>query len=1129
MWLTDISIKRPVFITMVFLALIVMGYRSMTLMAVDQFPKIDMPVVTVITTYPGAGPEEIEALVTKVIEDQVMTVNKLDELVSVSRDGVSSVTARFLLEADIDASTAEVRDKVQLAKPNLPEDALKQEPKVIKVDLGAKPVITMGLTSDTMDIRTLKTLTDQMIADRFAKLSGVGNVEVTGGETREILVEVDQNRLIAYSMTISELRQAIKSANLNIPSGNIKHDFKENIIRVFGEFKNVDEIKNLRFTKGTASGIQSFSLSDVATVTDGAADREDFTRINGMDSVGLIIRKQSDANTLKVVETVKKELKKVEKNYRHIRFNISDDQSVYINSSLEEVRTHLLLGGMLAVMVVFLFLHNIMGTFIIALALPTSMMSTFIVLFAANQTLNMMTLMGLALCTGILIDDSIVVLENIHRHLKMGKDPKQAALDGRSEIGLAAIAITMVDIVVYLPITFMEGIIGRFFSSFGLTVAVATLFSLFVSFTLTPMLASRFFKQAKKVRNLRDSWLIFNEDTIIKLKEAMPVEKVRSLSSLVNVKFYGENLFKSRLKSLKFSNEEIAMLLDYTKHVEEYVEEVEEKGKTIGDRFFAHFDAFYSALDNIYRGVLARILKIRWLVVTISFIALIIAVKLIAPLLGFEFIPNSDQGKVVLSVELPSDANVHDTDRIVKRIEAIVGNRQDFPEVQSVFCRVGSQAGGVSAAGNQGQQGPQYADITINIGQKHSRKRSDVQIRQTMLKKLINIPYRITAVVAGGMTGGATDAPVQIQIMGNKYQMDDILDVAGKIRKITGTTPGAIDVDTSWKPGQPETRVMPDRLKIASTGFTVALVGDIVRTSLEGNTDVKYREAGEEYDIRIRLQEKYRKQPWQVSNIYIGSKNNIPVFVKNVADLVESPAPNKINHYNKQRVVTISAQLASDAPLGNVKAAIQSRMNKEIVLPAGITTMFGGQGKRMVESFGYLNDALKLSIILVYMVMCALFESYVNPFIIMFAIPQAMVGGLIGLFITGKTLNIFSMIGIIMLMGLVAKNGILLIDYTNTLRERGMERDEAIKEAGPVRLRPILMTTVAMVFGMIPIATGTGAGSETRAPMAVVIIGGLLLSTLLTLLVIPVLYAQFDDLLNFLRRVKKTIKGFKEG
>jgi len=1119
MWLTDISIKRPVFITMVFLALIVMGYRSMTLMAVDQFPKIDIPVVTVITAYPGAGPEEIEALVTKVIEDQVMTVNKLDELVSVSRDGVSSVTARFLLEADIDAATAEVRDKVQLAKPNLPEDALKQEPKVIKVDLGAKPVITMGLTSDTMDIRALKTLTDQMIADRFAKLSGVGNVEVTGGETREILVEVDQNRLIAYSMTISELRQAIKSANLNIPSGNIKHDFKENIIRVLGEFKNIDEIKNLRFTKGTASGIQSFSLTDVATVTDGTADREDFTRINGMDSVGLIIRKQSDANTLKVVETVKKELTKVEKNYRYVRFNISDDQSVYINSSLEEVRTHLLLGGMLAVLVVFLFLHNIMGTFIIALALPTSMMSTFIVLFAANQTLNMMTLMGLALCTGILIDDSIVVLENIHRHLKMGKDPKQAALDGRSEIGLAAIAITMVDVVVYLPITFMQGIVGRFFSSFGLTVAVATLFSLFVSFTLTPMLASRFFKQEKKRRKIKDSWLIFDEETIIKLKQLLPAEKVMSLSSLVNVKFLGEDLFKARLTDLRFTGEEIAMLMDYTKHVEEYVEE-SEKGKTIGYKFFAHFDAFYSALDNIYRGVLARILNIRWLVVTVSFMALIIAVRLIAPLLGFEFTPNSDQGKVVLKVELPSDANVHDTDRIVKRIEAIVGNRQDFPEVQSVFSRVGSQAGGLSASGNQG---PQYADITINIGQKHSRKRSDVQIRQTMLKKLINIPYRITAVVAGGMTGGATDAPVQIQIMGNKYQMDNILDVAGKIRKITETTPGAIDVDTSWKPGQPETRVMPDRLKIASTGFTVASVGDIVRTSVEGNTDVKYREAGEEYDIRIRLQEKYRKQPWQVNNIYIGSKNNIPVFVKNVADLVESPAPNKIDHYNKQRVVTISAQLASDAPLGNVKAAIQSRMNKEIVLPAGITTTFGGQGKRMVESFGYLNDALKLSIILVYMVMCALFESYVNPFIIMFAIPQAMVGGLMGLFITGKTLNIFSMIGIIMLMGLVAKNGILLIDYTNTLRERGMERDDAIKQAGPVRLRPILMTTVAMVFGMIPIATGTGAGSETRAPMAVVVIGGLLLSTLLTLLVIPVLYAQFDDLLNFLRKVKKTI------
>ncbi|HPZ09922.1 MAG TPA: efflux RND transporter permease subunit, partial [Candidatus Eremiobacteraeota bacterium] len=714
MWLTDVAIKRPVFITMVFLALIVLGFRSVTLMAVDQYPKIDIPIVTVVTTYPGAGPEEMETLVTKVIEDQVSTVNKLDELTSISRDSVSTVVIRFLLEADLDAATADVRDKVQLAKPQLPDDV--EEPQIIKVDLGSMPVLTFGLTSDSMDVRTLKRLVDQVIADRITKLSGVGDVQVSGGETREILVELDQKRLIAYSITIAEIQQALKTGNINIPSGNIKHESKENVIRVFGEFQSVDEIANLRITKRKSNGtITSFVLSDVAKITDGSADREDFTRINRTDSVGLTVRKQSDANTLKVVEIVKKELKNIEKDYPEINFNISDDQSIYIHSSLEEVRTHLFLGGLLAIFIVFLFLHDIRGTFIIASALPTSMISTFIILFAANQTLNMMSLMGLALCTGILIDDSIVVLENIHRHLKMGKEPKVAALEGRSEIGLAAIAITTVDVVVFLPIAFMGGIVGRFFFSFGLTVATATLFSLFVSFTLTPMLASQWFK-----------------------KETEEKKKESNFYPLVFM-------------------------------------------RSLWNGFFGAFDYGYNTLDTFYRRVLEVALKVRWLVVLIGIGSLIIVIRFIAPLLGFEFMPNSDQGKVLVRLELPSDVNVDETDRFVKKIEEIVSNKQDFPEIKSVFAQIGVQKGHFGS----GNQGSQYAEITLDIGQKHTRKRSDNEIRRAILEKVIDIPYRVTVVTVSGM--GGSEAPLQIQITGSKYQMDDILDISYKVTKIVET------------------------------------------------------------------------------------------------------------------------------------------------------------------------------------------------------------------------------------------------------------------------------------------------------------------------------------------------------
>ena len=1116
MWLTDVAIKRPVCTTMFFLALIVLGYRSLTLMPVDIYPNTNFPVITVTTTYPGAGPDEIETLITKPIEDQVGTINKIDEVTSVSSDSVSAVVIKFLLEADLNVAAADVRDKIDLVRANLPKEA--KAPVISKLDFGSTPVITMGITSDTMDIRSVKTLVKQNISDRFSKLSDVGSVEVTGGDTREIQIYADQDRLKAYGMTIEELRQTINMTNLNIPAGDLKHGNKENSIKILGEFGSVDKIKNLRITKKKNDINYSIKLSDIADVRDASAERDAITRLDLVDSVGVTVRKQANANTLKAVTLIKKELKAIQKDYPQLKIKISDDESNFIKESLESLREELVIGGFLAILIVYLFLHDLRSTVIIAFALPTSMMSIFIILNAAGQTLNMMSLMGLALSTGILIDDSIVVLENIHRHLKMGKTPAQAALDGRSEIGLAAIAITLVDVVVYLPVAFMRGIMGSFFFSFGLTVASATMFSLLVSFTLTPMLASLWFKQEKK-KKIHELWFEVKEEILGKLKDILPPDKLNSISSLVDIKFPDEAILQARLKGLNFNDKEILMLTDYLKQVKEVeIEEEEQKSyiSYISAKFFASFDAFYEGLDNLYRGVLSRVLRIRWLVVLIGMGSLVVAVKFIAPVLGFEFMSSTDKGLITIKMELPSDSNVNETDRFIKEIENRINNKKDFPEVISIFTAVGTESGM-----SEGDQGHQNATITIDVGEKTIRKRGTKDIGKLLNNKLLDIPYRIIISYPASVSEAGTEAPVQVEIVGNKFQRDKMIELSEKVKHIVETTKGAVSVATSWKQGKPETRVIMDIMKMSSYGISVETIGSILRTSIEGNTDIKYREFGEEYDIRVRLKEKDRKEPSQVEDIYLGQIDDKPVCIKDIGTIKTMPAPNKIEHSNKQRKIVISAELAKGYPLGNVMQAIETRFAKELTIPAGITVQFGGEGKDMTESFQYMAEALLLAIMLVYMVMAALFESYLNPFIIMFAIPQAMVGGLLALYITGKTLNIMSMIGIIMLVGLVGKNAILLIDYTNTLRERGMKRDEAIKEAGPTRLRPILMTTIAMIFGMLPTALGLGSGSEMRGPMSIALIGGLLLSTMLTLLVIPVLYAQFDDLMNFLGRVKK--------
>ncbi len=1098
MWLTDVSIRRPIFIIMFVLALIVMGFQSRSRMPAELNPRIDFPYITIITTYPGAGPNEMETLVTEPVEKAVMSIGNLRNVTSSSQDGVSTVVMEFELGTNLDAAAADVRDKVSAIRRNLPEGV--DEPSILKLDIASEPIMTIGLAGP-LSPKEMRILADEVITDRLAKIGGVAAVNVLGGEEREISVAVDKHRLDAYGIGIERVVQAIKTANLNVPAGSIKEGARDYSVRTVGEFVSADEIGNVRISVPASPGkpASTVRIADIATITDTVKEPDQLSRLNGKPSVTITVQKQSDANTVDVANGIKDELKELESVLPEgVKPIIAKDDSVFVKDSLHDVNKSLFEGILLVVVIVFLFLHTARATFIVAIAIPTSIIATFLPISAFGFTLNTMTLLALSLVVGILVDDSIVVLENIERHLRMRKQPRQAALDGRSEIGLAAITITAVDIVVFVPIAFMGGIVGQFFRQFGVTVAVATAFSLFVSFTLTPMLASRWMKsEAEKER-------------------AEEEQKLRFVT--------GTATMKDRIDAF------------------------------VG-RVFGVIDRFLRELDRRYRGVLEWSLANRFLTLIIGSVSLLVVFAMIMPgsaLLGhvfplrvvialialslsvaasyhsqstkialgfgiltafialtvylpfgFSMFPQVDRSEFVVTIRTPSGSSLEATDAVVRKVERIL---DQVPELKGGYYTTVVGAAGSGLFGGA-DIGPQYARINAKTIDKHLRKRSIQEIVDWVAARTAHIPgAESITVVAAAATGPGTGITLEVQ----GQNMDDILEEARRVADVVKKTPGAIDVDISYKPSRPERRIIVDRTRAAQYDMTVAQVAMAARTAIDGDDTAKLREGGTEYPIRIRYASKDRHKASDVESLIIGSKDGAPIYLSDVADVRYDMAPTKIDRKNRQRVVYVTANLAKGAELGNVSRAIMQGLAKTPKVP-GTNVATGGMGKIMAESFGYMGNALMLAIALVYMLMGALFESFLTPFVIMFSLPQAMVGALLALLLTGKSLSIVAMIGIIMLMGLVTKNAILLVDYTNTLRSRGKSRNEAILEAGPTRLRPILMTTLAMIGGMMPTALAVSRGAEIRAPMAIAVIGGLILSTLLTLIVIPVTYTVVDD------------------
>jgi hydrophobic/amphiphilic exporter-1 (mainly G- bacteria), HAE1 family len=1055
MWLTRLSLNRPVTITVFMVAVIVLGFYALSKTQVELQPKVDFPVITILTVYPGASPDEVETLVTKPIEDAVAGVEGLRQITSTSQYGVSQVTLEFYIGTDIGEAYIDVQAKVNAAVGLLPRDA--ERPIISKLDTQSQPTMYIGMTGNRPPYE-LRDLADNLIKDRLSSVPGVAAVTVSGGQKREILVAIDKERLNAYGLSINQVVQALQAANLNLPAGRITEGERDYNVRLLGEFRAIEELRNLRLylqnPRNPMAQGATIRLQDIAQIRDTVEERTVITRLNGKENVTLVVQKASDANALEVSEGIHQAIERIQKEYPDLKFEISFDQAESIKESLTDLRIALYLAIILVVLIVYLFLYNVRGTFIVALAIPTCIFASFIAIYFFGFTINFMTMLALSLAVGVLVDDAIVVIENIYRHLSMGEEPMEAAYNGRTEIGLAAITITFVDVVVFLPIAFMGGVSGQFFRSFGLTVAVTVLFSLLVSFTLTPMLASRFYRRGEALE--------------------------------------------------------------------------EPKG------FFRWFDARYRSLERGYRRLLGWALRHRWAVILTGNGLLLLTLVLVigsamrgSPLLPFRFAPSQDQGLIGITVKLPPDAALSETDAVVKRIEQAA---LSIPEVKFVSSLVGASAAGFIGAGDTG---PRFASIQVTLHPKKAlldslmfwvkheeplRTRSDVEIAGELRDKIGVIPGAQVAVNAiSGFRGGGFGVPVQLAIVGK--DTPTLLETAERVKQLISQIPGVKDTDLSWSAGKPELQVVVDRERATRLGVSLAEIALALRTAYEGDTSVKYREAGQEYAIRVRLDEADRQRVSELGNLVVSYVQGAPVYLRDVATIRLDEGPTRIERADRQRRVMVLANLMPGYSLGNIRVQIDNLLREQNVIPPGVRVSWFGEGEVMAREGVYMMQALLLSLILVYLLMVALFENWLYPFIIMFSQPQALVGALLALIVARSELNIVSMIGIIMLVGLVGKNAILLVDFTNTLRSRGLSREEALQQAGPIRLRPILMTTAALVLAMVPIALAIGRGSEFRAPLGIVIIGGMLVSTLLTLVVIPCMYTVMDDLTQNLRRL----------
>ena len=1022
MWLAETSIKRPVFATMFITALVVLGLVSYPEIGVDLYPKIDFPVVSINTQLRGASPEIMDIDVTDKIEEVINTINGVKTITSSSLEGVSNITVEFVLERDIDLAVQDVREQISTIRSRLPTDIL--EPVIRKVDPDATPVLWLMVTGP-QSIRDLSTYTDEVLKEQLQRIEGVGALRIAGLRLRQGRIWLDSDKLRAYQIAPGDVVQALGLENVELPGGRIESATKEYSVKVKGEFPRIQDFNDLivAYYKGAPVRIR-----DIGRAEDGMSEKRNIARFNGSPCVGIGIQKQTGTNTVAIIDRVKQELTGIRKTLPPgMEINIGFDQSTFINRSINEVKGHLIIGGLLAVLAVFLFLRNWRTTLISALALPVSVIATFAIMKAFDFTFNNMSMLALSLSVGILIDDAIIVIENIYRHIEEGMAPREAAAFATSEIGLAVMATTLAIVAIFLPVAFMKGIIGRFFWQFALTVVFSVMVSLLVSFTLTPMLASRFLKARREGETAA----------------------IRPRSSILS---------------------------------------------RMGDGL----ERAYGKTEEAYRRILRISLDYRKTVLAIAVVIFAFSLYM-TRFIGKEFVPAEDQSQFLVRLEAPMDYSIDQADALFRQAEEIV---RSFPEVTSVFYIQGFGAGGAGQINR--------ATLNTRLKPKARRNRSQEQIKAEIRRKVNRIPgMKGTAEDISMIGGGIRNVPIQYAIRGLDLEVlqNDTRRIAAELSK----RPGIVDVDSTLEAGKPELKVYIDRNKAADMGVSVAGISDAINLLVSGEVDItKYKDEakGRRYDVRVRLNPEDRASPGDLGRIYVRARDGRLVELASVIRVQEGGGPSVIYRVDRQRATMLYASL-EEKPLAEAMQDLDGIASQ--ILSPGYTTRYKGAADTMKESFQYLLFALWLGIVMAYMVLAAQFESFIHPVIVLLSMPLSFIGAFAALLLAGKTISIFSLIGLILLMGLVKKNAILLVDYANTLRERGMTRHEAILQAGPVRLRPILMTTIAMVFGMLPVALGLGEGAETRSPMGIAVIGGLLTSLFLTLVVVPSAYDLFDD------------------
>lgn len=1017
MWISDVSIRRPVFAVMVIAALVVLGWIALGRLGVDLFPKVEFPVVAVSTTLEGASPEAIESDVTDPIEEETNTISGIDDLNSTSSEGTSQAIIQFKLDENIDAKAQDVRDKVALARAKLPRDA--EQSIVQKIDPDSQPIMSVMIAGD-LPIRDLTHFADKTVKERLQRISGVGSITLVGGRDREVRIWLDASRMRAYGVTAAEVTDAIQREHADVPGGRLETPGQKSefAVKTKGEVATVPEFGDIvvAFRPDGAPTL----VKDVATVEDGMEDERSYAQLDGKRGVSLEVRKQSGQNTVAVARAVRAALDEIEAEApAGVTIKTARDTAIFIEASAHDVFVDIQIGVVLVVLVTLAFLLSARATFIVAVAMPTALISTFFAFYVAGFTINLMTLLALSMAVGLLVDDAIVVIESIYRKLEEGLSPMEAASLGTREVGLAVLAATLSVCAVFVPIAFMSGIVGRFFFQYGLAITFSVLVSLLVSLTLTPMLAARMLKPSSN-----------------------------------DVHGYG--------------------------------------------RIARIFDRGYQRVDAGYGRVLDFALRRRWTIIGLAVGAIVLGF-MVAKTLPTAFDSRTDRSEFLADMELPYGAGIEETRTVSARIAAALA-RVDY--VRTVFFTIGSDT----------QQSVNKASFYVGLTPKDERPISAAAVmdkaREAMLAAAPEAKHISLGDVPWVSNGGGTEFAVMYALKGPDLALLDAKanEVVAKLR----ANPMFTDAKTSYDPGKPELQVHVDRERAADLGIPVRSLAETVRTMVGGVKAGTFEEYGQRYDVRVRLAEDQRDDIAKLALIQVRGPDGRLIDITNVANFKVAAGPAQIERQNRSRRIMILANTVAGVSLGPATQAVESYLH-ELKLPPGYTVSTEGAAKRMKETGAAIGFAFLLALTALYMILASQFNSFAQPAIIMLSAPLSFVGAFISLKLSGLELTMFAQIGLLALMGLVMKNGILLIDYTNHLREQGMPAREAVRQAGPVRLRPVLMTQIATIFGMIPVAFSTSQGAEFRNAMGFLVIGGLISSTLLTLLVVPVAYTMMDD------------------